>query len=128
MFCHCSDGNDGGDECELCLVSTMVCEWIWIKLLLMIRVNTAAVSWICCDYVQSGMQFSGSMASSAVSEYSSSSSPGFLRSIVLPSDRLVSSLWKPREPIRSPDQWNYTFHLSNHLRLLEIKIIIKHCD
>ncbi len=97
------------------MVSAVVCEWI--QLLLIIRVNTAAVC-----YSQSGRQFSGSMASSAVSEYSSSSSPGFLRSIVLPSDRLVSSLWKPREPIRSPDQLNYTIHLSNHLWLLEIKI------
>lgn len=116
---HCSDGNDGENERDFCMGSAVVCEWI--QLLLIIRVNTAAVS-----YSQSGRQFSGSMASSAVSEYSSSSSPGFLRSIVLPSDRLVSSLWKPREPIRSPDQWNYTFQLSNHLWLLEIKIIKKY--
>lgn len=50
-------------------------------------------------YLPSGKQFSGSMSSSAISEYSSSSSPGFRRSIVLPSDRLMSSLWKPSEPI-----------------------------
>lgn len=49
-------------------------------------------------FLPSGKQFSGSMASSAISEYSSSSSPGFLRSTVLPSDRLTSSFcWLDQE-------------------------------
>lgn len=49
-------------------------------------------------FLPSGKQFSGSMASSAISENSSSSSPGFLRSTVLPSDRLMSSFcWLKQE-------------------------------
>lgn len=47
--------------------------------------------------IPSGKQLSGSMASSAISEYSSSSSPGFRRSTVLPSDRLMSSFCRQSE-------------------------------
>ncbi len=44
--------------------------------------------------LHSGKHSSGSMPSSAISEYSSSSSPGFLKSTVLPSETLRTSFWQ----------------------------------
>ncbi len=82
-----------------------------------------------CVFLLSGKQLSGSMASSAISEYSSSSSPGFLRSTVLPSDRLISSFcWiktagnNQSEPLTTYQIHHTLFWLTDDIQLIWEKL------
>lgn len=70
-----------------------------------------------CLFLPSGKQFSGSMASSAISEYSSSSSPGFLRSTVLPSDRLTSSFCWLKQETSAHQRKQLTFDLNTPVQV-----------